>query len=199
MGRPQEVLEFWFGSNPNDAAVAEERASLWWSKNDETDAEVCRRFESLVISAEQGGLQEWLSTPEGRLALIIVTDQLPRNIYRGSASAFRFDDIARTACLQGLIPRCDRLLRPIHRVFFYLPLEHSENLDDQHRCVQLFQELLQGVSEHLRPTFEGYVDFALRHQVIVQRFGRFPHRNAILGRESTAEELQFLKEPGSSF
>ncbi len=140
------VLEFWFGENPDDGMVAAERSSLWWSKNPEIDDEVRGRFESLVLAAEAGDLDHWRSSIEGRLALILVRDQFPRNIYRETPAAFRFDDIARDLCLGGLAKRVDRNLRPIQRVFFYLPLEHSENLEHQNRCVELFHELAEEVS-----------------------------------------------------
>jgi uncharacterized protein (DUF924 family) len=193
------ILEYWFGRDANDAAVAKARASLWWSKQPETDEEIRRRFGALVLAAESGNLDDWRSSIEGRLALILLTDQFPRNIYRGTPAAFRFDGIARRLCLEALASRAEKNLRPVHRLFFYLPLEHSENLEHQNRSVALFRELAAGVSDDLKPTFEGFVDYALRHRVIIERFGRFPHRNSILGRVSTPEEIEFLKQPGSSF
>lgn len=199
MEDPRSVLKYWFGSNPSDAWIAKERAKLWWSKNKEIDSQICRRFEPLVIAAQSGALEDWKSTPEGWLALILVTDQFPRNIYRGSAAAFRFDSIALHLCLQGLANQEDSELRPIHRIFFYIPLEHSENLKHQNRCIRLFRQLASKAPNDFKPVLDGFIQFALRHQVIIERFGRFPHRNKILGRPSTTEELEFLKQPGSSF
>jgi uncharacterized protein (DUF924 family) len=193
------ILAFWFGRDANDASVAKAQSSLWWSKKPETDQEIRRRFGTLVLEAESGELDGWQSSIEGRLALILLTDQFPRNIYRDTPAAFRFDGIARRLCLEALASRSEKNLRPIHRVFFYLPLEHSEKLEHQNRSVELFRELAAGVSDDLKPTFGGFVDYALRHQAIIERFGRFPHRNSILGRSSTAEEIEFLKQPGSSF
>ena len=199
MENPKTIVEFWFGRNPDDSAVAKERSSLWWSKNSQTDTEIRRRFEQLVIAAEAGELDDWRSSSEAWLALVLLTDQFSRNIYRDTPSAFRFDAIARTLCVEGLAARVDRELRPIERVFFYLPLEHSEDLDDQNQCIVLFRELAAEASIGNKTTFENFVDFALRHHVIIERFGRFPHRNSIHGRESTREEIEFLNEPNSSF
>ncbi len=183
----------------DDGAVAEDRSSLWWSKDPYTDAEIRRRFEPLVIAARSGDLDQWRHSGDGRLALILLADQFPRNIYRDTPAAFRFDALGRNLCAEGLATRTDRELRPIERVFFYLPLEHSEDLDDQNRCVALFRELAEEVAADLKATFENFVDFALRHHVIIERFGRFPHRNSILGRQSTQEEIDFLAMPNSGF
>src|SRR5690606_32287203 len=138
-------------------------------------------------------------TPQGRLALIILLDQFPRNMYRETPQAFAFDAKARALTLEGLQAGDDQALRPIERVFFYLPLEHAEDLALQHRCVELFETLAASLPEETRKSFDGFTDFARKHRVIVERFGRFPHRNAILGRESTDEEIAFLRTPGSSF
>jgi uncharacterized protein (DUF924 family) len=196
---PETIHEFWFGRSPDDAVVAQERSVLWWSKNPATDAEIRRRFEPLVIAAESGELDDWRRSSVGRLALILLTDQLPRNIYRDRPAAFRFDEIAQGLCLEDLAVRADRKLRPIERVFLYMPLEHSENIEHQNRSVLLFRGLTSEVAANLKPIFEGYLDFAIKHQVIIERFGRFPHRNTILGRESTPEEMEFLEGPNSSF
>ena len=199
MENKDTILNYWFGKNPNDAEVAEEKAILWWSKDEETDEEISQRFKSLVLNAGAGNMKEWESSIEGRLVLILLTDQFPRNIFRDTPQAFQFDDIALNLTLQGLTTREDKKLRPIQQLFFYLPLEHSENLEHQTRCVQLFRELAINVRDDWKSTFEGFVDFAVRHYEIIDRFGRFPHRNSILGRESTPEEIEFLSQPGSSF
>ena len=193
------VLNYWFGTDTDDAKLANERASLWWSKKPSVDDEIRRRFKPLVMTAGQVPLSDWASTPHGRLALILLTDQFPRNIFRGQPESFGFDKIALELTLQGLAAEEDKWLRPIERVFFYLPLEHSENLEHQHRAVELLRELGREVPDSQRPTFEGFLKFALRHHAIIEEFGRFPHRNAILGRTSTPEEIEFLKQPGSSF
>lgn len=193
------VLNYWFGTEPDDARLAKERASLWWSKKPSVDDEIRLRFKSLVVAAGRGELDNWKATPHGKLALILLTDQFPRNIYRGQPQAFAFDTIALELSLKGLATGEDRSLRPIERIFYYLPLEHSEKVEHQHRAVDQFKELVLEVPQSQRLTFAGFLSFALRHCAVIERFGRFPHRNAIQGRESTPAEVEFLKQPGSSF
>ncbi len=193
------VLNFWFGTDPDDARLAKERAPLWWSKKPSVDDEIRLRFKPLVAAAGNGELDNWKATPHGMLALILLTDQFPRSIYRGQPQAFAFDAIALELSLKGLAAGEDRKLRPIERVFYYLPLEHSEEIEHQHRAVDLFKELVLEVPYSQRLTFAGFLNFALRHCAVIERFGRFPHRNAIQGRESTPMEVEFLKQPGSSF
>lgn len=193
------IRDFWFGSNPDDNATAQQRSKLWWSKNPEVDAEIRERYLAQVDTVAARKLDNWANTPRGLLALILLTDQFPRNIFRGTPRAFELDHLARMWCMAGLERGIDRKLRPIERVFFYLPLEHSESMEHQAMSVQLFTRLYQEVPPDYMDTFRGYLIFALRHRRVIERFGRFPHRNAILGRESTPEEVAFLKEPGSSF
>ena len=194
------IREYWFGTALEDAAVtARERARLWWSKSPEVDDEIRRRFESCVIKAGSGELDNWASNPQDRLALILLTDQFPRSIYRDSARAFAFDTKALSLARNGIDAGFDVSLRPLERVFFYLPLEHSESLVDQQRSVSLFQKLFNEAGPDEKPTFAEYLDFAVRHRDIISRFGRFPHRNEALGRISTPEELSFLQQPGSGF
>jgi uncharacterized protein (DUF924 family) len=194
-----ELLRFWFGDSEDDAKVGRSQASLWWRSGPETDAVLGARFGRLASAAAAGSLDHWTGSPTGRLALILLLDQLPRAIHRGTPGAFAQDTKARGVANQGLASGADRLLRPIERLFFYLPFEHSENADDQERSVELFRELAGVVPDAWRSLFDGYLDFAIRHREIIDRFGRFPHRNEILGRESTSEEVDFLKQPGSSF
>lgn len=193
------IHDFWFGSSPSDAAVIREKSALWWGKDADTDAAMGRRFRRAVLAAESGTLDAWSRTPGGRLALILLTDQFPRNIFRGHGRSFGFDALARSWCLDGLRERCDRQLRLVERIFFYLPLEHSEDLDHQQRCLALFEELSAEAPAELKESFSGYLDYARRHHAIIARFGRFPHRNEALGRVSTDAELAFLREPGSRF
>lgn len=194
-----DIVQFWFGDEPDDAAAANRQQALWWSKNADTDALIRTRFEAKVLAAEAGELDAWRATPKGLLALILLTDQFPRNIYRDTPAAFRFDALARKLALEALDTGAVAALRPVERVFCYLPLEHAENLAQQQRCVELFTTLAAEVPAAWRATFEYFVGFAEKHRVIIERFGRFPHRNAILGRPSTDEELLFLQQPGSSF
>ena len=195
----QSIFDYWFGSNPDDAGVAAERSTLWWSKDASVDSEIRSRFRHYVKEASSGRLDGWAATPRGRLALILLTDQFPRNMFRDTPEAYSYDPVALSWCLQGLETGADRLLRPIERVFFYLPLEHSESLPHQNESVRLFQDLARGVGSDHQTVFEGYVDYATRHRDIIARFGRFPHRNRTLGRKSTPEERLFLAKPGPSF
>ena len=193
------ILEFWFGSDLDDAKVAEQKKKLWWSKDVAVDDIILQRFEKSTLSAVDGSLNAWESTPRGLLALILLTDQFPRNMYRGTSKSFAFDASAlrliKRALEQGLV----QSLRPIERVFAYLPLEHSESIQDQERAVKLFEQLANEVPAIHKSTFEGFSRFAIRHRDVIARFGRFPHRNEILGRTSTDEEIAFLKTAGSSF
>ncbi len=195
----QDILGFWFGAGSDDATTAVRQASLWWRKDPDTDAGLRERFGPWVEAAGEGRLDDWGETPPGRLALILLTDQLPRNIHRETPGMYRYDGIARRLCIDGVSNGMDTVLRPIERVFFYLPLEHSENADHQAWCVDLMRGLVRDAPSEWASTFKEFVDHAEAHQRIIDRFGRFPHRNAILGRESSDEERAFLAEPGSSF
>ena len=149
--------------------------------------------------SEGGGLDDWAGTPAGRLALVILLDQMTRNAYRDTAAMYAFDPRARALSREALQNGHLDALAPIERLFLLLPLEHSEDLADQERCVAETRRLAESVAPAHRETYAGFVDYAIRHRDIVARFGRFPHRNAILGRPSTAEEQAFLTQPGSSF
>lgn len=199
MENPATIIEFWFGLDADDKLTADRQAKLWWSKDEALDAGMRERFGPWLDQAAAHRLDGWAETAAGRLALILLTDQFPRNIHRGTPQSFAYDALARTWCKEGLREGVQAKLRPVERVFFYLPLEHSESLADQEQAVALFAELLEGVPEAQRETFRGYYDFAVRHREVISRFGRFPHRNQILGRESTPEELVFLQQKGSSF
>ena len=200
MAAPYEhILDFWFGPRSGDSVTANRQAGLWWSKDPDVDADIRARFEKLIQAAADGQYADWHQHARGRLALIILLDQFSRNIWRDTPKAFRFDALARQWCKEGLAARQDTQLRPVERVFFYLPLEHSEDRDDQQRSVILFRELAASAPTDAMNTFAFFLNYALQHQDIIDKYGRFPHRNKILGRESTPEETAFLKEPGSSF
>jgi uncharacterized protein (DUF924 family) len=177
-----EVLRFWFGEGA-DYGKAHKR---WFEKNAAFDAEVRERF--LALYQTLAGNDDWLARPEECLARIIVLDQFPRNMFRGSARAFAADPLALAAARHAVEQGYDRDLRPVEKQFVYLPFEHSESLADQERACEL-----------MRPLGEELYDWALRHKRIIERFGRFPHRNQILGRASTPEEIDFLRQPGSGF
>jgi uncharacterized protein (DUF924 family) len=199
---PASILAFWFGTSPDDATVAAEQSKLWWRKHPATDRAIGARFAPSLDRAAAGELDDWAATPRGRLALILLTDQFPRNLHRDTPQAFAFDALARAWCVEGLASGADAALRRIERAFFYLPLEHAESLPEQQRAVALFEALAAEAARadpNGRASFEGYADYARRHRDVIARFGRFPHRNRVLGRASSAAEIAFLREPGSSF
>lgn len=197
------VIEFWFGPGPytDAAAIALERKALWWGKDAAVDAAIKARFEPLLLAAANSdpAVASWTESPLGMLALILLFDQFPRNMYRGAAYAFAYDELAQQCCSLGLAQGFDAQLTPIQRVFFYMPLEHAEDVEDQQYSVKLFRALVRQAGVQDKETFEGYADFAVKHSAIVERYGRFPHRNAVLGRDSTDEETVFLRSPGASF
>lgn len=196
---PDAVLRFWFGENTGSADTAKRQAALWWSKQPATDTVIRRQFAPWVQAAGFGRFAGWQETAGGALALIILLDQFPRNLFRGSPRAFAYDAQARETAIALIRTGRYLELRLIERVFAYLPLEHSEIPAHQDECVALFEALHDEAPEGEKAVFAGYVDFAHRHRDIVRRFGRFPHRNAALGRPSTPEEAAFLLQPGSSF
>jgi uncharacterized protein (DUF924 family) len=193
------VTEYWFGTSADATAAAAEKDRLWWKADPAIDKDVRAHFADCVEQAGRHELDDWAATASGLLALILLTDQFPRNIFRGTARAFFFDPIARAYCRAGIARGVDTALRPIERVFHYLPLEHSESLADQDDSVRLFAELAGAVRAGEAELFAGYLRYARRHREIIARFGRFPHRNHVLGRASTPEEVAFLHTPGSSF
>ena len=180
--RADDVLRFWFG----EGAERGKAHKRWFEKNAAFDAEIRAGF--LPLYEELSGNQEWLSQPGECLARIVVLDQFPRNMFRGSPRAFAADPLALAAAKHAVAMGFDRDLRDVEKQFVYLPFEHSESLADQERACEL-----------IRPLGDDLYDWALRHKRIVERFRRFPHRNAILGRESTPEEIEFLRQPGSGF
>ncbi len=184
-----EVLLFWFGG-PGERGKAQKR---WFEKSDAFDRQTRERFLELYEAAAAGHLVRWQEQPHDCLALIVLLDQFPRNMFRGTPRAFAADALALEAARHALAQGHDKVLLPVERLFTYLPFEHSETLEDQERACELMQPL-----EAFRET-EGVYRYAVAHRDIIRRFGRFPHRNAILGRPSTPEELAFLKQPGSSF
>ncbi|VVP58282.1 hypothetical protein PS850_05958 [Pseudomonas fluorescens] len=195
----QPLLEWWFGTFESPSEIAADKGRLWFGKRDSQDLEARTRFGGWVDQALAGGLTEWAQRPEGWLALVLLLDQLPRMIFRDSPNSFAGDLRAQTLVAQGIAADFDRQLRPIERVFIYLVFEHCENLAVQNEAVSRYIDLVAQQPESDRTLFNDYLDYAERHQQVIARFGRFPHRNAVLGRESTAEELEFLSRPGSRF
>jgi uncharacterized protein (DUF924 family) len=195
----QVILEYWFGSLQTGEVYPKEKSKQWFGGGDDIDKEIRNRFEAQVIAATKNELDNWKETPRGRLALIILVDQFTRNIYRGTPEAFAYDHIAQELTLEGLSQEHDLALLPIERVFFYLPLEHSENIEIQEMSVLKFHAILPNVPPEQVVHFISFEDYAWRHYEIIAKFGRFPHRNEILNRESTPEEIEFLKDPNASF
>lgn len=180
-----EVHAFWFGTPPGKARAE------WFRKDDAFDAEIRRRFGALHDAASRRELQDWRAAPEPMVALVVVLDQFSRNLHRGDARAFAQDGYARECAREALARGDDASRLPVERQFLYLPFEHSEDRADQALCVKLMAQL-----EAFDET-RGILEWARRHQAIIARFGRFPHRNQALGRESTPEEREFLKtNPG---
>ena len=193
------VLTFWFGAEQDVNAINAEKKALWWSKNQSVDEEIETRFKKLTQAVSNGELDHWRNSAKGLLASIICTDQFPRNMFRGTAKAFSYDGIALGLAQQAVAMGVDSELTPIQRVFVYLPFEHSESMEMQQQAVNLFETLANEVDQDVVTIFDGFVDYAKRHYAVIERFGRFPHRNVILDRESTTEEAEFLTQPGSSF
>jgi uncharacterized protein (DUF924 family) len=189
--RARDVLECWFGA-PDAPDFGQERKS-WFKRSDAFDAMLRERFGALIAEAGQGALDSWTATPLGALALVIVLDQFSRNCHRGTPHAFAGDAKA-LAIARQMVARGADLALPgaYHRAFAYMPFEHDETRESQRESLRLFKALDD-------ETQADYYRSAVRHAEIIERFGRFPHRNALLGRPSTDEEIAFLRQPGSSF
>jgi uncharacterized protein (DUF924 family) len=176
----EEILGFWF---------EEIEPSQWWKKDEDFDRSLIRRFSDTHARAARCELFEWRATPQGRLAEIIVLDQFSRNMFRDTPLAFAYDPLALALAQEAVAARADQALAPAQRSFLYMPYMHSESLKIHEIAVELFG----------RNGIQGNMDFAMKHKNIIERFGRYPHRNGILGRASTEEEIEFLKQPGSGF
>ena len=196
---PESVLDFWFGAPGSASEVAGRQRKLWFGKSAENDRAVSERFKDTLTAAAHGQFDHWAQGPHGRLALVIVLDQFPHHIFRDQPQAFATDPQALALSLAALSASEDLQLTPIERVFLYLPLEHAESLEMQARSVSLYEKLAGQAAADERALFDGFLDYARKHLEVVARFGRFPHRNAILRRASTPDELEFLKQPGSRF
>lgn len=187
----KEILDFWFAEGPDAFRQA------WFTKDPAFDAKIAEHFSALLEPARTGALDHWAATPEGTLALLLVLDQFGRNLHRGSAQAFAGDAHSLSVAHRAVLDqRQDLALPPTQRIFLYLPFEHAESLTAQHLSVALF-EGLRDHAAHAAP--KGTIAFAWAHREVIQHFGRFPHRNAVLGRASTAAELAYLAQPGAGF
>lgn len=199
MTTPDDVLSFWFSDADLEAPPGAERFALWFQSTAAQDQEIRDRFGDAIALAQRGELDGWSATPAGRLALVLTLDQLPRNAARGSAGAFAGDALALRHALRAIDRGEDRRLPTLQRIFLYLPLEHAEDLAHQERCVALMAQAAAEAPAALGPLLAQWVSYAEQHRDIVARFGRFPHRNAALGRVSTPDELAFLSGGGATF
>ena len=191
MSRAREILDFWFGKS--DQTGYGKPMKIWFSKEAEFDKEIRTWFFSDYQQAAFGYLDNWAELPQNCLALILLLDQFPRNMFRGTPDAFATDWQALSVAQQAIAKGYDKKFLPVQRWFFYLPFEHSENIEHQHTSVELFRQLTNCDDS------SSVIDYAIRHRQVIERFGRFPHRNEILGRLSTPEEQEFLQGSGSSF
>ena len=197
--RIEAILNFWFMEQELSAPQIDRRMDTWFGEDAVFDAEIKENFFDDVDAASRGRLLHWGAEAHGRLALIILIDQFRRNIYRGTAEAFAKDKLALKLCVEGAMQKIDKGLTPIQRVFFYMPLQHAESRKVQAKSVELYERLAKAVSPTYRETFLTCAQFAELHKDIIDQYGRFPHRNRILGRENTPEEDAYLAGDSPDF
>ena len=203
--RAHDILLFWFGPRPYTASAIQTHSRFWFGSSaapeltPQTDELIRQRFYDTMRAAESGALAAWDSSPRRRLALIVLLDQFSRHFYRGSARAYARDHEALSLSVSGMLYGADAALDPLERIFFYMPLQHAESLDVQDESVAAFRRLLEEAPGELRATFEQSLSAAIQHRDIIALFGRFPHRNAVLGRDSTRKEDDWLANGGERF
>ncbi len=190
--RIDRILEFWFRETARSAPHIDARMDQWFGEDPVFDLEIEKTFGDDIELATRGKLDHWAHDAHGRLALILLLDQFRRNVYRNTADAFAADKAALKLCVDGAMKNIDNDLNAIERVFFYMPLQHAESLRVQEKSVEIYNRLAAAVSPTLRETFETVAQFAELHRDIIERFGRFPHRNKLLGRQNTPEEEDYL-------
>lgn len=188
----QKVLQFWFDANHHSEPLY--NRDIWWAKDQKWDTEIREQFGQLRRQAIQGDLKHWLNTPQGTLAYIILIDQFSRNMYRDKPAMYQYDGLALKAAKLAIEKKYDEALTLTQRVFMYLPLEHAENLQAQEQSLSLFKQLYKDTPEGYKDIAQNYLNYAIAHHEIISKFNRFPHRNKILDRESSPEEIAFLKE-----
>ncbi len=197
--RIDAILAFWFMDKELSAPQIDGRMDTWFGEDPVFDEEVAKEFADDVEKASEGQLDHWAHEPRGRLALILLLDQFRRNIFRNSAEAFAKDKAALKLCVEGAMAKKDKGLEPIHRVFFYMPLQHAESRKVQEKSCKIYRRLAEAVSPTYKETFETVAQFAELHADIVNQFGRFPHRNKLLRRENSAEEEEYLAGDSPDF
>ena len=199
MVTPENILNFWFAGAAESPAVTAARSEFWFTADDELDREIWQLYGDAVSDAAGGLYDHWVEASFGRLALIILLDQFPRNMYRGTAEVFRHDSRALEIAQQGVaVSQLAGLAIP-EQAFFLMPYQHAEDLEVQDAGVALYSAMAEEADPEWREAAAGYRDFALQHRDIIAEFGRFPHRNAVLGRTSTEAELSYLEEGGATF
>ncbi len=199
LARIDEILSFWFKEQELSAPQIDRRMDTWFGEDPVFDHEIEKEFSGDVERACKGKLDHWADDPHGRLTLIILIDQFRRNIHRNTADAFSMDTLALKLCVEGAMAKKDKGLSPIQKVFFYMPLQHTESRKVQAKSVALFNKLAELVSPTYQETFLTVAQFAELHKDVVDQFGRFPHRNALLGRENTPEEDEYLAGDAPDF
>ncbi len=192
------IYDFWFGDNPTDLD-AKKRNKLWFMGGVKIDSQIRAQFEPLIVRAGSRQLDHWRQWPQGSTALIILLDQFPLNIYRGDSRAYACEQYGVDVCLRGIADGQDRELSFFERAFFYLPLEHSESREHQRLSIKYFTALRDEAPERYADEAGTTLKYALDHKAVVDRFGRYPHRNKVLGRESTADEIAYLKQGGATY
>ena len=197
--RIDAIIAFWFREQELSAPQIDHRMDIWFGEDPAFDHEVKEEFAGDVSNASEGKLNHWAHDPRGRLALILLLDQFRRNIYRNTAKAYERDNVALKLCVEGAMAKKDKGLTPIQRAFFYMPLQHAESRKVQAKAVELFSKLAEAVTPTYQETFLTMVQFAELHRDIIERFGRFPHRNKVLGRKNTPEENEFLAGDSPDF
>jgi uncharacterized protein (DUF924 family) len=199
VARIEKILSFWFREQELSAPQIDRRMDIWFGEDPVFDHDIEKEFANDIEKASEGKLDHWADEPHGRLALIILIDQFRRNIYRGTLKAFSHDKVALKLCVEGAVEKKDKGLTPIQRVFFYMPLQHAESRKVQAKSVKLYEKLAESVSPTLQETFLTVAQFAELHKDIIDQFGRFPHRNVLLGRENTPEEDEYLAGDSPDF
>jgi uncharacterized protein (DUF924 family) len=193
------ILKFWFGDDIETPKAVAERSKQWFASDTTFDERIRARFETQPDRALRGDLADWTRSPVPTLALVLVLDQFPRNLYRGSSQSFAYDSAAVEISREAIARSFDQELHPLHAAFLYLPFEHSEDQVLQDRCVTLFRRLAERAPSQLADHFTSFLRYAERHHEIIKQFDRFPHRNTILGRRSTSAEVEFLRTGGDTF
>lgn len=195
----ETIIEFWLGDVAAPAGELKSRAPRWFRADSKIDKEIKARFGDLLARRTDGAIAGWAAIPRGRLGLIILLDQFSRNIHRGTEKAFAFDQEALELSRSGIDAGMDQELEALERMFFYMPFQHAEHGETQQRSVALFESLAKSSPAHQRSFFEHSLQHAREHRDLIARFGRFPHRNRLLGRESTPEESAYLEGGGKTF